>query len=86
MLNIHGRLEWCPRCNPPVKLQRANLTATTARKGCPNCKRKFDFTRTDTPEGRKQRTAEWRRKRDIQVSRETEKVEKEKQLDKDLGL
>ena len=60
---IHARTVWCPACNPPVRLRYINLDDVRARKGCPNCKQKFDFIRTDTPEGRKARTAQWRLER-----------------------
>lgn len=57
-----ARIMYCPSCNG--RLVRKNLNRVTAVKGCFVCKRKFTFTRVDTPEGRAQRAREWRRKQD----------------------
>jgi hypothetical protein len=54
----HARTARCPICFEPLIV--VNLNETTARKGCQSCKRKFDYTRTDTPEGRAKRVKEWR--------------------------
>lgn len=57
----HARTTNCPACAEPLIVVK--LSETTARKGCPNCKRKFDYTRTDTKQGRAKRTKEWRDKK-----------------------
>ena len=55
----------CPACHTKLchtRLTHVNLSETIARKGCPICRRRFDFVRTDTPEGRSLRVKLWRKK------------------------
>jgi hypothetical protein len=47
-------------------LTRVNLSKTVARKGCSVCRRRFDFVRTDTPEGRSLRVKLWRKKQNVE--------------------
>lgn len=60
---MNARMDHCITCidtdGIPIKLKRVNLSAVMARKGCPKCKRKFDFFRTDTQEGRTARAQNW---------------------------
>ena len=62
-LRPHAKTTRCPECRS--KLTSVNLSPTTACKGCKACKRKFDYTRTDTPEGRAKRVQDWRLKRNV---------------------
>lgn len=55
----------CQSCHTKLchaRLVRVNLSETIARKGCPVCRRRFDFIRTDTLEGRSLRVKLWRKK------------------------
>lgn len=65
-LITHARLDHCPTCNE--KLERINLSEIIAVKHCLKCKRKFEYTRTDTKEGRSQRAREWRALKDATVA------------------
>lgn len=54
----------CPNCKSPVcrkALITHNVSETIARKGCTACRRRFDYIRTDTPQGRALRTRIWRK-------------------------
>lgn len=58
--NCHGKSKYCPVCFPVRDLVVTNLSSTTARKSCELCKGSFEYTRSDTAEGRTQRAREWR--------------------------
>jgi DNA-directed RNA polymerase subunit M/transcription elongation factor TFIIS len=56
----------CSLCHSALcgtKMVRVNLNEIFARKGCVVCKLKFDFIRSDTPEGIAYRQKQWRKKR-----------------------
>ena len=58
-MKIHARTMYCPLCEKTGaynRLTKVNLSETHARKGCKACKRKFDYIRSDTYEGRRERT------------------------------
>lgn len=56
--NCDARVKYCPACQPLVDLIVKHVSAVTTRKECSYCKGYFEYTRTDTPEGRAQRAIE----------------------------
>lgn len=72
--NCHAHIKNCPEC-PMTKnglehqLVMTLQSATTARKTCPDCKGSFEYTRSDTPEGRALRAKEWRTYKKIKTER-----------------
>jgi len=57
---VHAKMNWCPNgCSWDQPLIRKNISETHAIKGCPICRCKIKYIRTDTKEGRAERTRVW---------------------------